>query len=127
MPIAIFQSVGIWEVMLLLLVLLVVFGPKRLPEMGRSLGRGMREFKDSVAGDAEFDDEDVEDAELTDEVEVATAAATAEQAPTQPSTTQTEAPVAADPAPEATTEPITAPESEQTPAESEGDTERVSS
>ena len=34
----------------MLLVLLLVFGPKRLPEMGRSLGKGMREFKDSVTG-----------------------------------------------------------------------------
>jgi TatA/E family protein of Tat protein translocase len=39
---------GIWEILLLLLVLLLVFGPKRLPGMGRSLGRGMREFKESV-------------------------------------------------------------------------------
>ena len=41
---------GIWEILLLLLVVMLVFGPKRLPEMGRSLGRGMREFKDSVSG-----------------------------------------------------------------------------
>jgi sec-independent protein translocase protein TatA len=41
---------GVWEILLLLLVVLLVFGPKRLPEMGRSLGRGMREFKDSVSG-----------------------------------------------------------------------------
>ena len=39
-----------WELLLILLVLLLVFGAKRLPEMGRSLGRGMREFKDSVSG-----------------------------------------------------------------------------
>jgi sec-independent protein translocase protein TatA len=36
--------------LILLLVALLVFGPKRLPEMGRSLGRGMREFKDSISG-----------------------------------------------------------------------------
>jgi len=41
---------GVWEILLLLLVVMLVFGPKRLPEMGRSLGRGMREFKDSVSG-----------------------------------------------------------------------------
>jgi sec-independent protein translocase protein TatA len=40
-----------WELVLILLVLLLVFGAKRLPEMGRSLGRGMREFKDSVMGE----------------------------------------------------------------------------
>ena len=39
-----------WEILLILLVLLLVFGAKRLPEMGRSLGHGMREFKDSVSG-----------------------------------------------------------------------------
>ena len=39
-----------WELVLILLVLLLVFGAKRLPEMGRSLGKGMREFKDSVTG-----------------------------------------------------------------------------
>ncbi len=38
------------ELLILLLVALLIFGPKRLPEMGRSLGRGMREFKDSVSG-----------------------------------------------------------------------------
>lgn len=40
--------VGFPELLLLGLVVLLVFGPKRLPEMGRSLGRGMREFKNSV-------------------------------------------------------------------------------
>jgi sec-independent protein translocase protein TatA len=43
-------GIGIWEVLILLLVVLLVFGPKRLPEMGRSLGKGMREFKDSISG-----------------------------------------------------------------------------
>lgn len=41
-------NLGIWEIGLLLLVLLLVFGPKRLPGVGRNLGRGMREFKESV-------------------------------------------------------------------------------
>ena len=39
-----------WEILLLLLVILLVFGPKRLPEAGRSLGKGIREFKDSLSG-----------------------------------------------------------------------------
>ena len=43
-------GIGIWEILILLLVVLLVFGPKRLPEMGRSLGKGMREFKDGVSG-----------------------------------------------------------------------------
>ena len=42
--------IGFPELVVLLLVLLLIFGPKRLPEMGRSLGKGMREFKDSVTG-----------------------------------------------------------------------------
>ncbi|MBM3676646.1 MAG: twin-arginine translocase TatA/TatE family subunit [Actinobacteria bacterium] len=51
-------GIGIWELLILLLVLLLVFGPKRLPEMGRQLGRGMREFKDSVTGKDHPDDDD---------------------------------------------------------------------
>jgi sec-independent protein translocase protein TatA len=42
--------IGLPELIVLLVVLLLIFGPKRLPEMGRSLGKGMREFKDSIAG-----------------------------------------------------------------------------
>ena len=49
-------GIGIWEILILLLVVLLVFGPKRLPEMGRSLGKGMREFKDSISGN-ETDEE----------------------------------------------------------------------
>ena len=48
--------VGFPELLLLGLVVLLVFGPKRLPEMGRSLGRGMREFKNSVTGDNHTED-----------------------------------------------------------------------
>lgn len=43
-------NVGPWEIVLLLLVALLLFGAKRLPEIGRSLGSGMREFKDSISG-----------------------------------------------------------------------------
>jgi sec-independent protein translocase protein TatA len=42
--------IGMPELLILLLVVLLVFGPKKLPEMGRSLGKGMREFKSSVTG-----------------------------------------------------------------------------
>jgi sec-independent protein translocase protein TatA len=42
--------IGMPELLLLGLVALIVFGPKRLPEMGRGLGKGMREFKESVTG-----------------------------------------------------------------------------
>jgi sec-independent protein translocase protein TatA len=43
-------NVGPLEIALVLIVVLVIFGPKRLPDLGRNLGRGMREFKDSVTG-----------------------------------------------------------------------------
>ncbi len=49
-------GIGIWEMLILLLVLLLVFGPKRLPEMGRQLGKGMREFKDSISGEGKDDE-----------------------------------------------------------------------
>ena len=50
--------IGLPELLILLLVVLLFFGPKRLPEMGRSLGKGMREFKDSISG-KDDDDEPV--------------------------------------------------------------------
>ncbi len=42
--------IGMPELILLGILALVIFGPKRLPEMGRGLGKGMREFKESVSG-----------------------------------------------------------------------------
>lgn len=41
---------GPLEIIIVLIIVLVIFGPKRLPDLGKSLGRGMREFKDSVTG-----------------------------------------------------------------------------
>ncbi len=41
---------GIFEILIILGIVLLIFGPKRLPDLGRSLGSGMREFKDSVTG-----------------------------------------------------------------------------
>ena len=61
--------IGLPELLLLGLVVLVIFGPKRLPEMGRSMGRGFREFKDSVTGDSK--DEIAIPEELTREREAA--------------------------------------------------------
>jgi len=43
-------NVGPMELLVVLIVALVIFGPKRIPEMGRSIGNGMREFKDSISG-----------------------------------------------------------------------------
>ena len=47
---------SIWQVAIVLVIALLVFGPKRLPELGQSLGRGMREFKDSITGKDDDDD-----------------------------------------------------------------------
>ena len=43
-------NIGPLEIVIVLVIVLVIFGPKRLPDLGRSLGKGMREFKDSVTG-----------------------------------------------------------------------------
>jgi len=43
-------SVGPLEIVLVLVIALVVLGPKKLPDVGRSVGRGMREFKDAISG-----------------------------------------------------------------------------
>lgn len=43
-------GIGPMELIIVLVIALVVLGPKRLPEAGRSLGKGMREFKDSISG-----------------------------------------------------------------------------
>lgn len=48
---------GPLEIGIVLLIVLVVFGPKRLPDLGRSLGSGMREFKDSITGNHKDDDD----------------------------------------------------------------------
>jgi sec-independent protein translocase protein TatA len=51
-------SIGWQGLVVILIILLLVFGPKRLPEMGRSIGRGMREFKDSLSGSGDDDEDD---------------------------------------------------------------------
>ena len=50
-------NVGPFEIILVLVIALIVLGPKRLPEVGRSVGRGMREFKDAISGVEHDDDE----------------------------------------------------------------------
>ncbi|MGV1050517.1 MAG: Sec-independent protein translocase subunit TatA/TatB [Solirubrobacterales bacterium] len=59
---------GPLEIIVVLIIALVVFGPKRLPELGNSLGRGIREFKETVTGEKQDDDED--DAKLLQASEV---------------------------------------------------------
>jgi sec-independent protein translocase protein TatA len=51
-------NVGPLELVVILAIALIVLGPKKLPEVGRSIGKGMREFKDSLNGDNDRDDDD---------------------------------------------------------------------
>jgi sec-independent protein translocase protein TatA len=55
-------SIGPMELIIVLAIALLVVGPKKLPELGRSLGGGMREFKDSITGrtDSEYDAAEIE-------------------------------------------------------------------
>jgi sec-independent protein translocase protein TatA len=53
--------IGIPELIIVLVILLVIFGPKRLPGLGRSLGSGLREFKESISGERKDDADDEDD------------------------------------------------------------------
>jgi sec-independent protein translocase protein TatA len=57
-------GIGPLELIIVLVIALVVFGPKRLPDLGRSLGTGMREFKESITSSSSKTDDD-EPAALT--------------------------------------------------------------
>jgi sec-independent protein translocase protein TatA len=51
--------IGFPEMLVILVIALIVLGPKKLPEAGKSLGKGMREFKDSLSGDSRDDEKRV--------------------------------------------------------------------
>jgi len=51
-------NIGPMELIVVLVIALVVLGPKKLPEVGKSLGKGMREFKDSISNMSNDDDRD---------------------------------------------------------------------
>ena len=70
---------SLWQIAIVLVIALIVFGPKRLPELGRSLGSGMREFKDSITGKKDDDDEDDEE-----QAKLEMQAATPKPQPTEP-------------------------------------------
>jgi sec-independent protein translocase protein TatA len=54
-------NIGPMELIIVLVIMLLIFGPKRLPGLGKQLGTGMREFKDSIAGMKGDDDDDKDD------------------------------------------------------------------
>ena len=57
-------NVGPLEIAVVLIIVLIIFGPKRLPELGQSMGRGIREFKNSLSGDKDTDSPDEKRREL---------------------------------------------------------------
>jgi sec-independent protein translocase protein TatA len=57
-------NVGPLEIAIVLVIVLIIFGPKRLPELGKSMGKGIREFRGSMSGDNDRDDVDDKRAEL---------------------------------------------------------------
>ncbi|MBK5218669.1 MAG: twin-arginine translocase TatA/TatE family subunit [Thermoleophilia bacterium] len=67
-------NIGPLEIIIVLIIALIVFGPKRLPELGSSLGRGIREFKETITGDKRDDDDDEDDPD--DDVKALSASAT---------------------------------------------------
>jgi sec-independent protein translocase protein TatA len=81
-------NVGPFELAIVLIIALVVFGPKRLPELGRSLGKGIREFKGSINGEHDDADEPPPAAPVpAPEITAAEADAPAEPAePAEPAT-----------------------------------------
>jgi len=95
-----FNQIGPLELVIVLAIVLLIFGPKRLPSLGRQLGRGMREFKDSVTGRHEDDAPD-EHATLSSGPDEPVAT------PAEPVATPAE-PAAAKPAEPAAAEPASA-------------------
>jgi sec-independent protein translocase protein TatA len=88
------------DAIIVLLVVLLFFGPKRLPALGKSLGEGMREFKDSITGGGDSDEES-DQAGLNQTASVPPAAATPPPAQPAPPAAQQAAPAAPPVAPEA--------------------------
>jgi sec-independent protein translocase protein TatA len=52
------SNIGPMELIIVLVIALIVLGPKKLPEVGRSIGKGMREFKESLAGETREEEEE---------------------------------------------------------------------
>ena len=62
-------NIGPLEIIIVLVIALVVLGPKRLPDFGRSVGKGLREFKGAISGDSSSHDDDAEARERDVELE----------------------------------------------------------
>jgi sec-independent protein translocase protein TatA len=80
----VFSGIGPTELIIVLVIVLLIFGPKRLPGLGKQLGSGMREFKDSISGNSSDDDDDDDDDRSKDDrrkTEAALGRPEGEQAP----------------------------------------------
>ena len=75
------MGIGPLELAIVFLIVLVIFGPKRLPGLGRSLGTGMREFKDSISGKNRGEDDEDSDDDSPDELAKAPVADVAADTP----------------------------------------------
>jgi sec-independent protein translocase protein TatA len=69
------------DLIVVLVIVLLILGPKRLPGLGKSLGQGMREFKDSISGDSNDDDDDRDKPAITRAASVADPAADGDKEP----------------------------------------------
>jgi sec-independent protein translocase protein TatA len=88
-------NIGPLEIAIVLAIVLLIFGPKRLPGLGKQLGTGMREFKESITGkDKDGDDDDVRPAPAGDrrDVEAALGRPEGEQAPLEGDTARERSP-----------------------------------
>jgi sec-independent protein translocase protein TatA len=72
-------GIGATELIIVLVIVLIIFGPKKLPALGRSLGGGLREFKNSVTGKDGDDDDEPDVIEGPDRSNVTTATAAADE------------------------------------------------
>jgi sec-independent protein translocase protein TatA len=88
-------NVGPLEIAVVLIIVLIIFGPKRLPELGQSMGRGIREFKNSLSGDKDKDSPEEKRREL--EASQATQHATTPPPTAEPTTPPAPTPPAATP------------------------------
>ncbi|MFL5908080.1 MAG: twin-arginine translocase TatA/TatE family subunit [Solirubrobacterales bacterium] len=81
-------NVGPLEIAVVLIIVLIIFGPKRLPELGQSMGRGIREFRSSLSGDKDKDqdspDEKPRELEASQQAQASQPQPTQAQQPGQP-------------------------------------------
>ena len=82
-------NIGPMELAIVLVIVLLIFGPKRLPGLGKQLGSGMREFKDGITGNKDKDEDEEErrpelaaaQVQTSDEPKAASTAEDARQGP----------------------------------------------